>query len=109
MPNKTAPVAVNSTTLLLSSNDSRDSKSNFSPKPMLGARKANKSSAPPITKAKNTKMNSPRLGSIAKACTEVSTPERTINVPNRLNEKAQIDNSTVQDLNASRFSVTAKE
>ena len=51
----------------------------------------------------------PRFGSTAKACTEVSTPERTRNVPSRLSAKATIASSTVQLRNAPRFSVTASE
>ncbi|CAB5625492.1 Uncharacterised protein [Pseudomonas aeruginosa] len=54
-------------------------------------------------------MNTPRSGSEAKACTEVSTPERTRKVPSRLREKAAIARSTVQLLNTPRFSVTASE
>ncbi len=51
----------------------------------------------------------PRLGSVANACTEVSTPERTRNVPSRLSENAKIARSTVQFLKVPRFSVTASE
>ncbi|MNY69165.1 hypothetical protein D3C86_2070610 [compost metagenome] len=54
-------------------------------------------------------MNTPRSGSEAKACTEVSTPERTRKVPSRLSENAAIASSTVQLLNTPRFSVTARE
>ena len=54
-------------------------------------------------------MKIPRLGSVAKACTEVSTPERTRKVPSRLKAKARIASSTVHALNAPRFSVTASE
>ncbi len=54
-------------------------------------------------------MKVPRVGSVAKACTEVSTPERTRNVPSSDSEKAEIASSTVQLLNAARFSVTASE
>ncbi|MNY71225.1 hypothetical protein D3C86_2095170 [compost metagenome] len=54
-------------------------------------------------------MNTPRAGSVANACTEVSTPERTRKVPSRLREKAAIASSTVQLLNTPRFSVTARE
>ena len=54
-------------------------------------------------------MNTPRSGSLAKACTEVSTPERTRKVPSRLRENAAIASSTVQLLNTPRFSVTARE
>ena len=54
-------------------------------------------------------MKTPRVGSLAKACTEVSTPERTRKVPSRLREKAAMASSTVQPLNRPRFSVTARE
>jgi len=54
-------------------------------------------------------MNSPRRGSVANACTELSTPERTRKVPSRLSEKAEIASSTVQALKLPRFSVTASE
>ena len=54
-------------------------------------------------------MNTPRRGSVAKACTEVSTPERTRKVPSSDSENATIASSTVQALNAPRFSVTASE
>jgi len=103
------PAAATNTTLLVSNIDSRETTSNFSPKPTLGARQANNNNAPPITITKYNRINTPRRGSVANACTEVSTPERTKNVPNRLNEKAQIESNTVQTLNASRFSVTASE
>jgi hypothetical protein len=46
---------------------------------------------------------------VAKACTEVSTPERTRKVPSRESENAMIASSTVQFLNPPRFSVTASE
>ena len=54
-------------------------------------------------------MNRPRRGSVAKACTDDSTPERTRKVPSSDSENAMIASSTVQDLNAPRFSVTASE
>ena len=54
-------------------------------------------------------MNTPRAGSLANAWTETSTPERTRKVPSRLSEKAKMARSTVQALNAPRFSVTARE
>src|ERR1700741_147782 len=56
-----------------------------------------------------SRMNTPRAGSVANACTEVSTPERTRKVPSSDSEKARIASSTVQLLNAPRFSVTASE
>ncbi len=49
------------------------------------------------------------MGSEAKACTELSTPERTRKVPSSDSEKAPIASSTVQFLKLPRFSVTASE
>ena len=55
-------------------------------------------------------MNTPALeGSVAKACTEVRTPERTRNVPMSDSEKARIARKIVQTFSASRFSITTAE
>ena len=54
-------------------------------------------------------MNMPRAGSWAKACTEVSTPERTRKVPSSDSEKARMASRTVQLFSASRFSTTIAE
>ena len=54
-------------------------------------------------------MKSPRRGSVAKACTELSTPERTRKVPSSESAKASNASSTVHALKAPRFSVTASE
>ena len=54
-------------------------------------------------------MKSPRFGSVAKACTEESTPERTRKVPSSESENATMASSTVQFLKLLRFSVTASE
>ena len=54
-------------------------------------------------------MNMPRAGSWAKACTEVSTPERTRKVPSSESEKARMARRTVQLFSASRFSTTMAE
>jgi hypothetical protein len=54
-------------------------------------------------------MNTPRAGSVAKACTDVSTPERTRKVPSSENENVRMASSTVQIFNASRFSMTSAE
>jgi hypothetical protein len=54
-------------------------------------------------------MKMPRVGSVAKACTDVNTPERTRKVPSKLRLKALIASSTVQALKAPRFSATASE
>ena len=54
-------------------------------------------------------MNRPRRGSVANACTEDSTPERTRKVPINDSENASIASNTVQTLKLPRFSVTASE
>ena len=54
-------------------------------------------------------MKMPRDGSVAKAWTEVSTPERTRKVPSSDSEKVMIARSTVQIFSASRFSITSAE
>jgi len=54
-------------------------------------------------------MNMPRSGSVAKACTEVRTPERTKNVPIRLRENPMIASRMVQLFSVSRFSTTMAE
>ncbi len=54
-------------------------------------------------------MKAPRSGSTANACTEVSTPERTRNVPTSDSEKVMMASSTVQLLSVSRFSTTIAE
>ncbi len=51
----------------------------------------------------------PRAGSVAKAWTEVSTPERTRKVPSRLRLNAEIASNSVQPLNEPRRSVTIRE
>ena len=54
-------------------------------------------------------MKRPRDGSLAKECTEVSTPDRTRNVPSSESEKVRIARKMVQILSASLFSMTAAE
>ncbi len=54
-------------------------------------------------------MNTPRSGSVAKACTLVSTPERTRKVPIRLMPKVRIASRMVHVFRASRFSTTIAE
>ena len=51
----------------------------------------------------------PRSGSLAKACTEVMTPERTMKAPMRLKEKARMASRIVQLFRVSRFSTTMAE
>ena len=54
-------------------------------------------------------MKTPRVGSVAKACTEVSTPERTRNVPISDSEKVRIASRIVHTFSALRFSITTAE
>ena len=109
VPSRTISAETTSTTLLTSSSASRE----FQAKPIwlftTGARRAYSSSEPPTTTSRKPSTNTPRSGSVANACTEVSTPERTRKVPSRLSEKAAMASSTVQLLNTPRFSVTASE
>ncbi len=54
-------------------------------------------------------MKTPRAGSAAKVCTEVSTPERTRKVPSNDSEKVRIASRIVHTFKASRFSITTAE
>ena len=112
MPSITASIATTSSTLFASSNASRDAGANAPgtlAKPNCGARHAYNARDTPITTAKKARMNAPRAGSVANACTLVSTPERTKKVPSNESEKAMMASNTVQLLKMPRFSVTANE
>ena len=109
MPSKTADAATISNTLFASNAVSRDTSSKRAPSPTFGARQAYRASDEPITITRNARMNKPRLGSLAKECTDDNTPDRTRNVPSSDSENAMIASSTVQDLKLPRFSVTARE
>src|SRR6185437_2768610 len=73
------------------------------------ARPSNKDRLPPMKTQRIRRMNTPRLGSVAKACTEVSTPERTRKVPSSDSEKVRIESRMVQTFSALRFSITSAE
>ena len=109
VPSRIIDAATTSTRLLPSSRVSRDHR--LKPTWLLttGARNANRVSEPPTTNSRKIRMNTPRSGSDANACTEVNTPERTRKVPSRLRENAAMASNTVQLLNTPRFSVTASE
>ncbi|MNQ91926.1 hypothetical protein D3C85_1073270 [compost metagenome] len=109
VPSRIIDAATTSTRLLPNSRVSRDQR--LKPTWLLttGARRANSVNEPPTTNSRKIRMNTPRSGSEAKACTEVNTPERTRKVPSRLNENAAMASNTVQLLNTPRFSVTANE
>src|SRR5262245_65279983 len=109
VPKSTDPKAATSNTLFASNIPSREITEKPPPNPTRGARHAYKTNEPPITTAKNTRMNRPRFGSVANACTEVKTPERTKKVPSKLSENAMIASSTLQEIKPPRLSVTANE
>ncbi len=54
-------------------------------------------------------MKMPRVGSSAKACTEVMMPERTRKVPSSEKPKARMESRMVQAFSESRFSTTSAE
>src|SRR5471030_3180852 len=62
-----------------------------------------------MVNTRNARMYNPRVGSVAKECTDTRTPERTRKVPTRLNENANIASNSVQLLKIPRFSVTLSE
>src|SRR3546814_4972816 len=68
-----------------------------------GARMAKSVSEPPMARASRMRMKKPRSGSVAKACTEVSTPERTMKVPMSDSEKVRMASRMVHTFSALRF------
>ena len=73
------------------------------------ARRANNTSDPPMNTPKIIKMNTPRSGSLAKACTDVMTPDRTMKVPISEKPKARMASKIVHAFRLSRFSTTMAE
>ena len=109
MPTKTAAQAATRNTLLSSNAVSRLTVSKAAPPFKVGARQANRPSAPPMAQKIRIMMKKPRVGSDAKACTDDNTPERTRKVPIRLMEKPAIASSKVQVRNAPVRSVASAE
>ena len=109
VPIRTVAAMVASIRLLSTNPASREIGANNPPCRKACARHANKVRPPPIKNTRIPRMNLPRDGSDAKVCTEVSTPERTRNVPISDREKVRIDNRMVQTFSASRFSMTTVE
>ena len=109
MPNSTVAHAVVKSRLLTTSAPSRETGANNPPCLSIGARQAKRANEPQMNIARIARMKTPRRGSLAKACTEVSTPERTRKVPSSEKEKARMARKIVQTFSASRFSITATE
>ena len=74
-----------------------------------GARMAKRVKADPAVARRMPRSSTPRVGSTAKAWTEVRTPERTRKAPNMEKLKAVMARNTVQPGSAPRFSVTTAE
>src|SRR2546430_1221508 len=104
---KTVAQQVVKSRLLRTSAPSRETGAKRPPSFRPPARKAKSAKDPPIKITRIRRMKTPRVGSLAKAWTEVNTPERTRKVPTSDREKARIERKIVQILRASRFSITA--
>src|ERR1700722_8710816 len=109
VPRNTVAQPQDSSTLLSTSAPSREIGANSPPPCSAGARIAYSVSDPPIATINSSRMNMPRCGSVANACTEVSTPDRTRKVPTRDSEKVMIASRMVHDFSVSRFSTTIDE
>ena len=109
VPTNTTNAATASSRLLSSSAPSRDTGENTVRVVIAPARAANSVSAPPTNTARIPRMNTPRVGSEAKLCTDVSTPERTMNVPVSDSPNAMIASRIVHAFIVSRFSTTTAE
>jgi hypothetical protein len=109
VPKTTVAQAVTKNKLLSTSAPSRETGANRPPCFNDGDRHANKASPPPTNTTRIANMKMPRIGSLAKACTEVTTPERTRNVPTSDSENARMASRMVQTLRALRFSITTAE
>src|ERR1044072_5350500 len=109
VPIKTAEQAATRKTLFSNSVVSRLTGAKAAPPCKLDARQANSASAPPMASAIRTMMKKPRVGSLAKACTEVMTPDRTKKVPIKDMENPAMANSKVQVRKAPLFSVANAE
>ena len=109
VPMNTVAQAVVRNRLLSTSAPSREIGANSPPCFSAEARHAYSVNPPPIKMQRIKRMNTPRVGSVAKACTEVNTPERTRKVPSSDNENVKMESRMVQTFNALRFSITSAE
>ena len=109
VPTKTTNADTTSNALFIISADSRLTK----PKAPFGtsiAERYAKSANPPPENAKRiARMNTPRAGSLANACTDVMIPDRTRKVPIIEKVNASKASRIVQFFRLSRFSVTIDE
>jgi hypothetical protein len=108
VPKRITAVMIMRIRLLTNMNNSLDRPENLDDDFLAGHLKANNKREPPITIIRKIRIKIPLVGSVAKACTDVSTPDRTKKVPSKLKEKAIIARSNVQLLNVPRFSVTER-
>src|SRR6202453_4684862 len=109
VPRNTVAQPQDSSRLFTTKAPSREIGANRPPPFRAGARKAYSVNDPPMAVTSSSRMNVPRSGSVAKACTEVRTPERTRKVPTRDREKVMIASRMVQAFRVSRFSTTIEE
>src|SRR5580658_6011583 len=109
VPRNTVAAQAVSRMLFSNSAPSRDTGANRPPPFSAGARIAYNVSEPPMATISSSRMKLPRQGSTAKACTELSTPERTRKVPTNDSENVTIASRMVQLLRVSRFSTTIEE
>src|SRR6185312_10269135 len=109
VPKNTVKQATVRNRLLSTSAPSREIGANSPPCFSADARHAYRDRLPPMNRQRINRMNTPRAGSVANACTEVRTPERTKKVPSSDSEKVRIDSRMVQTFSALRFSITTAE
>ena len=95
MPSNIVKVAVTSRILFIKKKLSLEKKSKVVLSFILDEFLKYNINAAPVIKARNNKMKAPRAGSFANECTEVKIPDLTKKVPNKLREKAIIDNKIV--------------
>jgi hypothetical protein len=108
VPKRITAVMIIRIRLLANINNSLDRPESLDEDFLVGPLKANNKREPPITTIRKIRIKIPLAGSVAKACTDVRTPDRTKKVPSKLREKAIIASSNVQLVNAPRLSVTER-
>src|SRR6202012_5630427 len=109
VPTNTVAQAVVRNRLLSTSAPSREIGANNPPCFSAEARHAYSVKLPPMKMHRISRIKTPRVGSVANACTDVSTPERTRKVPSSDSEKVRIDSRMDQTFSSLRFSNTTAE